>query len=878
MSITKDQAAALYAAVFTRAPDQMGLNYWLQQDSFSQMANAFVGHPVFQHHYGELDAAAFVNAIYENVLQGTGDAEGIAFWIDYLDQGASRGDFLAAFIDGALAYDGDDPAALARQAALQNQIEVGLYYTEQMGEYSNLSDDVDPNSIDVVDDPVYQQSQAVLEGVTSDPATVVAAKAMIDDIVPVDTDAIVEALQVYQVALDDVDNANQAEQDAAKAANDRLDLDQGDAPYDIEALTTAVAAEVEDRADTALERGKLGLDSLSLNEATIALIRENFNNQITTAQGKVDLLKAQNPAAVALQEKIEAYNSMAAEINRTELRFSAEQAKFGLLNQNKLYYDGVDLPFDLDSANDANEFSVTVDLAKEALYSGTVLLTVEKGQLVVKGYNPEGVEQMGTLIETLFEAEQNLDNAQAAVDAQNILNGTLATLIEEVDGAAAWIYEDSPTEDELATLDAQIQALTEALSEAGLTDSSIDQLSGLTLDSSLTAAALEEAVNGVDAYVQTQFSSTQLDALQTVINEAQKAVDAAEKSLNDPEVVKTFNQFDGVDEYKDQVKAMYDNIAKQAAAQKSLETALLTAFKEAGYAVYDNNDKVVSWSNVKWSSLSFDYDSLDAVDSAAFGLIAAKPGVFTVRDQDDNEIPLNEPLFATAQIDENSGTVEPDFDEEFTALNPYLVPTSILTAAAESSEAVKLVADLNTDSQLFEEALTDYTEAVDLQAALLEATGQVDAAAAALTEAEEAFEKFGVNLVKADDEGIATGEVYNEDNPDELADLFVYSESLTQVDNFDGPDLFFFGDKAAAFIVLPEDKDVSKGNLGGDASTLEIFALQDGTDTILYVEKAAFAGNASTPAADNGDLVTIVLTGVQADQLGLDNDGFLQIA
>lgn len=51
-----------------------------------------------------------------------------------------------------------------------------------------------------------------------------------------------------------------------------------------------------------------------------------------------------------------------------------------------------------------------------------------------------------------------------------------------------------------------------------------------------------------------------------------------------------------------------------------------------------------------------------------------------------------------------------------------------------------------------------------------------------------------------------------------------------------------------------------------------------GMDTILYVEKAAFAGNASTPAADNGDLVTIVLTGVQADQLGLDNDGFLQIA
>ena len=48
MSVTQNQAAALYAAVFNRAPDQAGLNYWVEQDNFTVMAESFVAHPVLR--------------------------------------------------------------------------------------------------------------------------------------------------------------------------------------------------------------------------------------------------------------------------------------------------------------------------------------------------------------------------------------------------------------------------------------------------------------------------------------------------------------------------------------------------------------------------------------------------------------------------------------------------------------------------------------------------------------------------------------------------------------------------------------------------------------------------------------------------------------
>ncbi|WP_269901152.1 hypothetical protein [Paenalcaligenes faecalis] len=62
-----------------------------------------------------------------------------------------------------------------------------------------------------------------------------------------------------------------------------------------------------------------------------------------------------------------------------------------------------------------------------------------------------------------------------------------------------------------------------------------------------------------------------------------------------------------------------------------------------------------------------------------------------------------------------------------------------------------------------------------------------------------------------------------------------------------------------------------------DASAFEIFAVQEGADTVLYVEKEVFAGSSSVAAADNSDLVQVKLVGVNAEDLQFDG-GFLTLA
>ena len=75
----------LYAVVFLRIPDRAGFDYWLAQDvSISQMADLFVSAEEFVLRYTELDDAQFVAMMYQNGLGRTGEAAGVAYWIEIL--------------------------------------------------------------------------------------------------------------------------------------------------------------------------------------------------------------------------------------------------------------------------------------------------------------------------------------------------------------------------------------------------------------------------------------------------------------------------------------------------------------------------------------------------------------------------------------------------------------------------------------------------------------------------------------------------------------------------------------------------------------------------------------------------------------------------
>ncbi len=97
------QVARLYVAAFGRNADSAGL---IQQyaglragETLAQLGDGIVGSAEFSSRYGGLSDAAYVNALYQNVLGRAGDASGVAFYTGALARGASRGTILAVFAD-----------------------------------------------------------------------------------------------------------------------------------------------------------------------------------------------------------------------------------------------------------------------------------------------------------------------------------------------------------------------------------------------------------------------------------------------------------------------------------------------------------------------------------------------------------------------------------------------------------------------------------------------------------------------------------------------------------------------------------------------------------------------------------------------------------
>ncbi|WP_306393854.1 DUF4214 domain-containing protein [Telluria beijingensis] len=96
------QAFRLYTAAFDRAPDETGLGFWLNVAqrgvSLPEMARGFIASKEFADLYGvQPTDAAFVAALYQNVLHRPGEADGVRFWNDALGRGVDRGEVLAAF-------------------------------------------------------------------------------------------------------------------------------------------------------------------------------------------------------------------------------------------------------------------------------------------------------------------------------------------------------------------------------------------------------------------------------------------------------------------------------------------------------------------------------------------------------------------------------------------------------------------------------------------------------------------------------------------------------------------------------------------------------------------------------------------------------------
>ncbi len=96
------QVFRLYQAAFNRAPDAVGLGFWIYQHDHGMgldaIAAQFIASPEFTQLYGAAPGTAqFVDLLYQNVLHRAGEAGGVAHWNKVLDGGYPRAGVLAAF-------------------------------------------------------------------------------------------------------------------------------------------------------------------------------------------------------------------------------------------------------------------------------------------------------------------------------------------------------------------------------------------------------------------------------------------------------------------------------------------------------------------------------------------------------------------------------------------------------------------------------------------------------------------------------------------------------------------------------------------------------------------------------------------------------------
>lgn len=190
-----------------------------------------------------------------------------------------------------------------------------------------------------------------------------------------------------------------------------------------------------------------------------------------------------------------------------------------------------------------------------------------------------------------------------------------------------------------------------------------------------------------------------------------------------------------------------------------------------------------------------------------------------------------------------------------------------LVAITEASEAV--IASGTPRGDALVEAQGEVEEALEAQKALLDAIAARDEAEGDLAQlkqledavvaAEKALEDMDVELVTLTEEVVAVAATAGDD-------FFVAADANASIYNFglQGEDKIFIGG----------DYTLNTGALKtGDDGALEVFFIQNGLNTDVYLETKAY-GSSEAGIAE----VVITLAGVTATDLSLTEDGFVTVA
>jgi len=192
MAVTKEDVIKLYVAMFQRAPEANGVDYWYQTaqskgwgvaelaDNMIYAAVQYIRkNPSYKSiypAYANLDLGnltresvrAVINEVYKILFNKDYrvDPEGIDYWVsNVIDRGISLGRTIAAILTAAEEYlDSENPEARAAAETFANRVEVATYFAENVTKFTG-------------DFKIYRQ---IIANVTNDLNTVEAAKQKIE--------------------------------------------------------------------------------------------------------------------------------------------------------------------------------------------------------------------------------------------------------------------------------------------------------------------------------------------------------------------------------------------------------------------------------------------------------------------------------------------------------------------------------------------------------------------------------------------------------------------------------------------------------------------------------------------------------------------------
>ncbi len=159
MAFTEEEITQIYVATFNRAPDEVGLNYWMNDsglEDINDVARSFFDSDEAQVMYpSSVSSTELVQTAYQNLFSREADDGGLAYWTYGLDNGfVSQSLMLQTMINGA---QGDDALII------QNKTQVGIDFASRNIDNKEIASTILQNI--TYEESSVQEAYAIMDAV-----------------------------------------------------------------------------------------------------------------------------------------------------------------------------------------------------------------------------------------------------------------------------------------------------------------------------------------------------------------------------------------------------------------------------------------------------------------------------------------------------------------------------------------------------------------------------------------------------------------------------------------------------------------------------------------------------------------------------------------